>query len=629
MQRPEKISIAGRHRYADVREDVGDDRDYLYRPPLIPLRSELIPERDHEWWQSGRIRDQGSEPSCTGHALASIVDHLRARDLAETNGGDVSALDRPWASARMLYSVARYHDNWPGEGYRGSSIRGVLKGFYYNGVCSIDVERKAQETSGEGPGNQGPGSDGSSGKDSAFGWHMTRAILESARKVQLGAYYRVRPRLSDIHVALNDIGLILASARIHKGWNAASGVIPFHARRDTDIIGAHAFIIVGYDEDGFLVQNSWGNGWGKKGLAHWRYEDWAENVIDLWVLRLGAPLGVRGSGTGRPEVARNALALLRRTQFEQRQRPSDAAPSRLEVLGHIVPLAKGRLDNFGSYHTNEKTLLESAHIIRNGKRNYRHVLIHAMELQEDEIEAATLIRDRATSLKELGCYPIFVTLETVLSAEIFASCRRIVERLNKRAGPETSTEKDQDIEGETSLVALRLLDEVRESTKETVGRFSYNGGDYGDWVRGEAADLLNYLYDFQSEKHRSGNMSYHFSAHGFGAVFLAAIFENRQFFEACPVISSVHLLAPLITGACFKKSFIPCTAHPKDGPIRRMAKLEMMELESVAISALNAHLMAEDRFFAGLWRLLANALVANHGHRTPARTCRRRYHLGR
>ena len=36
---------------------------------------------------------------------------------------------------------------------------------------------------------------------------------------------------------------------------------------DAKGLGGHAFAIVGYNEVGFLVQNSWGPEWGKGGFA--------------------------------------------------------------------------------------------------------------------------------------------------------------------------------------------------------------------------------------------------------------------------------------------------------------------------------------------------------------------------
>ena len=36
--------------------------------------------------------------------------------------------------------------------------------------------------------------------------------------------------------------------------------------------GGHAVACVGYDEDGFIIQNSWGSGWGYRGMTKLPYD---------------------------------------------------------------------------------------------------------------------------------------------------------------------------------------------------------------------------------------------------------------------------------------------------------------------------------------------------------------------
>src|SRR3546814_5506204 len=58
-----------------------------------------------------------------------------------------------------------------------------------------------------------------------------------------------------------------------------------HARGARD--QGHAFAIVGYTRVGFVIQNSWGDHWGRGGFAVLPYADWLDNAMDCWVVQLG------------------------------------------------------------------------------------------------------------------------------------------------------------------------------------------------------------------------------------------------------------------------------------------------------------------------------------------------------
>lgn len=47
--------------------------------------------------------------------------------------------------------------------------------------------------------------------------------------------------------------------------------------------GGHAIAIVGYNEDGFIIRNSWGKGYGKDGYTVMPYEDFS-TFIELWTV---------------------------------------------------------------------------------------------------------------------------------------------------------------------------------------------------------------------------------------------------------------------------------------------------------------------------------------------------------
>ena len=211
-------------RVMDTRRDSADFRDRIYQPALVALEDRLIPEPDRI-----RILDQGQEGACTGFGLAAMINYLNlGRGVEEP------------VSARMLYEMAKRHDRWPGEDYDGSSVRGAMKGWHKNGVC---------------PEREWP-------YDPAKRSYFNHRRQQAALRFPLGAYYRVLKKRSDIHAALIETGAVVASASVHDGWSRVTrkGVIPERYKRLTN--GGHAFCIVGYTEEGFLIQNSWGEDWG-------------------------------------------------------------------------------------------------------------------------------------------------------------------------------------------------------------------------------------------------------------------------------------------------------------------------------------------------------------------------------
>ena len=101
-------------RLLTVQPDLPDLRDRMYEPHLRQLADELPPPAPPF------ILDQGPEGACTGFALAAVINKFKQDRL-----GPQPRLARgDGASARMLYEMARRYDEWPGEDYPGSSIRG-------------------------------------------------------------------------------------------------------------------------------------------------------------------------------------------------------------------------------------------------------------------------------------------------------------------------------------------------------------------------------------------------------------------------------------------------------------------------------------------------------------------------
>ena len=48
-------------------------------------------------------------------------------------------------------------------------------------------------------------------------------------------------------------------------------------------LGGHAVTVVGYNNEGFIIRNSWGESWGDKGYTTYRYKDWNSHW-ELWTV---------------------------------------------------------------------------------------------------------------------------------------------------------------------------------------------------------------------------------------------------------------------------------------------------------------------------------------------------------
>jgi hypothetical protein len=270
----------------DVRPDRLDFRDLNYRAPLRSLPAAWPTDADlaqllPAYVRAGLILNQGSEGACTGFGLACVANYLLwLRHRA-------AGTRKPFAlvSPRMFYELARRYDEWPGANYEGSSCRGALKGWHKHGVCSSELWPYTMTAKGKAV--FVPPQDG---------WDR------DAAQRPLGVYYRIkRDSVVDMQSAIAEIGAVYVSATVHDGWDALARTEDAPAPRghaevpvigpltDPDNIGGHAFALVGYNQHGFIVQNSWGARWGAGGFAVLTYADWVANGSDAWACALGVP----------------------------------------------------------------------------------------------------------------------------------------------------------------------------------------------------------------------------------------------------------------------------------------------------------------------------------------------------
>ncbi|NCT82650.1 MAG: C1 family peptidase [Comamonadaceae bacterium] len=284
----------------DARPDRLDLRDLVYRAPLRSLPARWPLDADLKrllpaYVKAGRILNQGNEGACTGFGLACVTNYLYwLRHLAAPHGRTLPEMVSP----RMFYELAKLYDEWPGQDYEGSSCRGALKGWHKHGICSSRLWPYPLDKAGNGVFAR-----------PAAGWD------DDATTRALGVYYRVdKKSVVDMQAAIYEIGAIYVSGDVHDGWGLDESPMPAshdklpRIARMAKKTGGHAFALVGYNERGFVVQNSWGTGWGASGFAILGYEDWVTNGTDAWAVALGVPQDLSDLKSRQPPAARGGKA---------------------------------------------------------------------------------------------------------------------------------------------------------------------------------------------------------------------------------------------------------------------------------------------------------------------------------
>lgn len=465
--------------------DVPDIRDRYYEPSLIPLRNSIEPP------QGLMILDQGKEGACTGFGLAAVINYLRG--VSDPADG---------ASPRMLYEMAKRFDEWEGEDYSGSSCRGAIRGWYHNGVC----REKDWKYSPKIPGR------------------LSAKRAKKAREMTVGAYYRLRPNVVDYHYALNETGALYVSAKVHEGWQTPKkGIIKLRPK----IIGGHAFAVVGYNEKGFFVQNSWNTSWGDNGLALWSYEDWQRNVQDAWVFTLAYP-----TPSIFPGIARIGIKPQQDAQVAK-------DPTRLEIAGHFVHLDDGRFHTTGRYSSTLEDTLETTRLLKESDR-YEHILLYAHGGLNDTGASARRIKAMKETFKANGIYPYHFMYDTGLLEEIKDVVLRKKSKLEERIEGVTDI-SDRLLESLTRVPGRALWREMKSGAKKPF----IPGGDGRKVVKAFMALM----------KEAAHKRKIHLAGHSTGAILMAWLLLELKRANAPFRVASCSLMAPAATTNLFQASY--------------------------------------------------------------------------
>jgi hypothetical protein len=521
----------------DAHPDRIDVRDWFYEPTLAAL-PDAVAHIDAK-----AVLDQGAEGACTGFALAAVINHhLKRRGLGRR------------VSERMLYEMARRYDEWPGESYEGSSARGAIKGWVAHGVC----EQK----------NWKPTQHGLRQFDETIGL--------DARRTPGGAYYRVMHReVRDMHAAIAEVGILYCTLMVHDGWaepgpskarvtltpagvagrsgarGKGSVQLPVIERRGRATSG-HAVALVGYNEQGFIVQNSWGDTWGYKGFALLPYEDFLIHATDVWVSQLGVPVAMDLWEKG--EASDRSSGLHRAAQSV----PLDTIRPYVINVGN-----NGELSDSGEYWTTEsdlqrlftKTIPEAAAGWKNKTKRVLLYLHGGLNPEADVARRIVAFRDVMTANE---IYPVHIMWETGAAETLKNIIRNLFTDADERAGGvgewvrklrENLVEaKDRSFELTAAGPGMALWEEMKRNARVASEHRSGRGA--MQLVKKHVSAAMAGLTDAGK-----GQWELHVVAHSAGSIFTA---------YAIPLLTSLGLtfkslqfMAPAISVDLFKSRILP------------------------------------------------------------------------
>jgi hypothetical protein len=518
-------------RTRDTRKDPPDLRDRQYQPAPVLLPDVHPPEQAvgakfNEY--RALVLNQGSDSSCTGYGLACVINFARWQ-----KSGYAPEL-KP-VSARMLYNYARRYDEYAGEDYDGSSCRGALKGWFNHGVCLEP----------DWPDHQRP----------RFGY------ADRALQTTLGVYYRIDVQsITDMQAAILQAHAIYVSANTHEGWvalqrDAQDTGTPTHdtlpaiafsgkaSKRD-----GHAFAIVGFNRRGFIVQNSWGPGFGIGGFAVLTYEDWLANGMDAWVASLGVPGVVQGRlASGGADAGGLSGRSVDRSNWW------DAATA---YEHSIVVGNDGRVSRYLTQDELSRSLLYQACALPDqwfrtdaGAKALarKRLVIYAHGGLNSEADAIGRARAMGRFFIANGCYPLFLVWKTGLLESLADAVEDAF-----RQSPQTVGGARERLLDATDTLLERTLGRgpgrlVWSEMKENAG-FACTSNRAGDYLA-QALQKLAATWGDQLEIHLVG--------HSAGSIILGHLLEEFAKRDLKERIASAHLYAPACTVQFANRYYAP------------------------------------------------------------------------
>lgn len=215
-----------------------DARDYVYEviqeteqveiPKSIPKEycSDIFPE----------VKNQGSNGACVGFAASLMKDLQERRD---------SKIKEP-TSPLFIYNLRK---NAPQSGMYVRDAFSILRTY---GICKESTfPYNAKKTS-----------------------KPTKKALKEALNYRITAYARIYTKKS-IQEAIMMNGPVIMGSGVYS-WDEDFW------KKKSKKLGRHVTAIIGWNEDSFVCQNSWGDSWGIEGRFKLPFDEIDNNDLEFW-----------------------------------------------------------------------------------------------------------------------------------------------------------------------------------------------------------------------------------------------------------------------------------------------------------------------------------------------------------
>lgn len=241
------------------RPDLPDHRDLVFSPKRVSLTS-LPATKDLRGWCSG-VEDQGYLGSCVGQSVVGCLELLDRRTKFDRGHKDLSTL--------FVYYCAREYINEV-RNDSGAYIRDGIKSIHKTGAASQDIWPYIT---------------------SRFNTKPPATVYADAATRKFTTYQRITS-LADMIRCLADGYSFVFGFTVYDSFMsdkvAKTGRVDMPTLSEKER-GGHAVLAVGYNMKSrrFIVRNSWGERWGRKGYFSMPFEYLESRNLsdDFWTVR--------------------------------------------------------------------------------------------------------------------------------------------------------------------------------------------------------------------------------------------------------------------------------------------------------------------------------------------------------